>query len=477
MRTRFGVIVIAVVVAATALSACSSSSSKSSDSGNNGGLGGGSTTTNASAAACTNAPALTSPEVGVTDKTITISVIADVQNGFRPGLFKGSWDAVKGWADYMNANGGLACRQIVVKQVDSHLTADDSKAAVASGCSNSLSLVGTTALFLSDVTGMENCKDKAGAATGIPDIAVLQTEAVQQCSKVSFATLPGGSSCPYSGTGPRTYKVGQTQYDYYFKKFPGLALHGVFAIPKDTQSTINSSMPIFRAENKMGIKSDAEFGMSGLATQPQYTPLVQAIKTHNSNYARNGLDYKGTVLERKEAAAQGVNDQVKVWDCSVQCYDKRFIGEGGADVEGQYVWLNILPLEDKGANDSPGVKELDKLLQYDKNADGFGLQAWTSGLIFERAVNDTIKAHNGDPNSITRANLLEAIRNIHDFDGNGLVPKIDVGGKVGSTCLVGLQVQNGKFVRVSPTEPGTFDCDDNKPPVELTIDAAKEYKG
>jgi hypothetical protein len=471
------VIAIAVVLAGSTLAACSSSSSKSSSGGNNGGLGGGTTTTNASAAACKNAPALTSPEVGVTDKTITVTVVADVQNGFRPGLFKGSWDAVKAWGDYMNANGGLACRQVVVKEVDSHLTADDSKAALVQACKDSLATVGTTALFLSDVTPIETCKDKAGAATGMPDIAELQTEPVQQCSPVSFATLPNSSSCPYSGSGPRTYKVGQTQYDYYLKKFPGLALHGVFAIPKDTPSTITSTMPIIRAENQMGIKSDAEFGMSGLATQPQYTPLVQAIKQHNSNYARNGLDYKGTVLERKEAAAQGVNNQVKVWDCSVQCYDKRFLGEGGSAVEGQYVWLNALPLEDANQGNTPGVQELDKFLQYDKAPDGFGLQAWVAGEIFARAINDTIAAHNNDPNSITRANVLTAIRNIHDFDSNGLIPKIDVGGKQGSTCLVAMQVQNGKFVRIDPPDPGTFDCDNNKPPITLTIDAAKEYKG
>ncbi len=72
----------------------------------------------------------------------------------------------------------------------------------------------------------------------------------------------------------------------------------------------------------MGIKSDAEFGMSGLRPQTEYTQFVQAIKTNKSTYARNGLDYKGTVLLRKEAPAQGV-DTVKVWDCSVQCYDKR----------------------------------------------------------------------------------------------------------------------------------------------------------
>ena len=155
---------------------------------------------------------------------------------------------------------------------------------------------GTTALFFQNVSAMNNCKDKAGVVTGLPDLADLQTDVTQQCSSVSFATLPTGSSCPYSGTGVRTFHVGRTQYDYYFNKYGATALHGVFVVPKDTASTIASSMPIFRAENKMGIPSDAEFGESGTAIQTDSTQVAQALKAHNSTYARKGLDYKGALL-------------------------------------------------------------------------------------------------------------------------------------------------------------------------------------
>ena len=136
------------------------------------------------------------------------------------------------------------------------------------------------------------------------------------------------------------------------------------------------------------------------------------------------------------------------------------------------MWLNILPFEDKGSN-----PELDAFLKYDKTPEGFGAQAWIAGEIFARAVNDTVKAHGGDPNSITRANLLTAIRNMHDFDANGMVPKIDVGRKVGSSCLVGMQVKGGKFVRVDPVTPGTFDCDNNKAALKITLNPATEYHG
>jgi hypothetical protein len=466
MRLRVGVIAMALVF----IFAACGGGKKVTDSG------GGTTTPNSATgvtkpAACTNGTALTSSEIGVTPTTITVTVMADSQNAVKPGLFQGSIEAVKAWANYINANGGLACRQVVVKATDSKLTQDDARNGVSTACTDSLALVGTTSLFLQDVSGMNGCKDKAGAPTGLPDIAELQTEPAQQCSPVSFATLPNSSSCPYT-SGKRTFKVGYTQYDYYFKKYGANALHGVFVIPKDLASTIAASMPIFRAENQMGIKSDKEFGRSGLDGQPQYTEIATAMKTANSTYARNGLDYSGTVLMRKEAQAQGVTS-VKVWDCSVQCYDKRTITTANGATEGQYVWLNILPMED-GASANP---ELAKFLQYDKKPDGFGEQAWVAGEIFARAVNDTMAANAGDPNSITRANLLKAIRGIHDFDAGGLVPKVDIGNKVGSPCLVGMQVQGTKFVRVDPVQPGTFDCDNNKPPLTLTIDPAAAYHG
>ena len=89
----------------------------------------------------------------------------------------------------------------------------------------------------------------------------------------------------------------------------------MFVIPKDLPSTIAATMPGSAPTNKMGIPSDAEFGKSGTAIQTDYTQVAQAMKSNKSTYARNGLDYKGTVLMRKEAEVQGVNT-VKVWDCT-----------------------------------------------------------------------------------------------------------------------------------------------------------------
>ena len=127
--------------------------------------GGGETTTSAAAVDCSQP--LEATDTGITDKDITVEVMADVGSPLAPGLFQGSIDGVQAWAKKVNAAGGLACRQVKVRTWDSKLTPDDSTNGTIDACQNAVSLVGSTALFVLDTTNLATCKDKAGAATGL----------------------------------------------------------------------------------------------------------------------------------------------------------------------------------------------------------------------------------------------------------------------------------------------------------------------
>jgi hypothetical protein len=248
-------------------------------------------------------------------------------------------------------------------------------------------------------------------------------------------------------------------------------LHGVHVIPRDLPSTIAVATPLVMNAEQMGIETDAQIGMSALAVQSAYQSVTQAIKDHASTFVRNTLDYTGIVMMRKEAQAQGV-DTVKVWDCSLQCYDRRLISTGGTAVEGQYVWLQFLPLED--VDHSEQIAALfDYEAKQNQVPDAFGEMAWMSGVLFGQAVNDIVEAHG--PNAITRANLLDTLRGIHDFTAEGLMPPTDIGNKTMSTCSVGLQVEDGKFVRVHPTTPGEFACADDT--TTVVVDPIKAFTG
>ena len=118
-------------------------------------------------------------DVGITADEIRLAVVADVDNALVPGFFAGAVAGVQGAAKYLNANGGIAGRKVVIDFIDSHLSADEARNAVITACANDFALVGTSALFLNNVDDMTACADRKGAPTGIPDLSLVTTEAVQ----------------------------------------------------------------------------------------------------------------------------------------------------------------------------------------------------------------------------------------------------------------------------------------------------------
>ena len=94
---------------------------------------------------------------------------------------------------------------------------------------------------------------------------------------------------------------------------------------------------------------DATPKVSGADAQPAYTPRVELAKAKGSTYVYDGSNDVAMVRMRKEAAAQGLTS-VKVWDCSIACYTKAFLAQGGSAVEGTYVSMGFLPFEEATYN-------------------------------------------------------------------------------------------------------------------------------
>ena len=393
-------------------------------------------------------------EVGITDKEIRVAVIADVDNTLAPSLFQGSVDGVNGWAKFVNANGKLAGRKIVVDFIDSKLSADEARNAVIKACSQDFALVGTSALFLNNVDDMEGCVNQAGAAVGLPDLAVVTTEVAQQCSPTTYGVNPPQIICSTKAQHPQTYQGNAGRAFYYEKKF-GKDLHGAYIFSKDLKAAENANRASMTQMQKAGpgIKQDFEGLVGGRSTQPEYTPIVQQMKDKSSNYAQSGSSFNTTVLLRKEAKLQGVTDPKIIWDCTLQCYDKKLIEQGGADVEGQFVSTLFLPFEEASSN-----KTLSNFLKFtgkDK-VDGFAIQAYASGLLLSQAVDQIVKKDG--VNGLTRKALFDQLATINSFNAGGMIGTTNIADRQTTPCYVLLQVKSGKFVRVTPSKKGTFDC-------------------
>ena len=418
---------------------------------------------------CANV-ALEATDIGLTSDTITVLVMADVGSPLAPGLFQGSIDGVKAWADHVNSEGGLACRQVEVIEHDSAINPTETTNGFLVACEEAFALVGTTALFALDTTDLQSCPDAAGNDIGVPDFAYITTEPPHQCSVVTFATSRPNSECPYAGTGPRAVQsqVGHVQW---LLENVESNLNGVYLVPSDLPSTIASTMPQLRSFQELGIVIDGEPGVSGFTTQSEYGAYIQVMRDANSNFAYTGSDDQSMIKWRSEAEAQGLDVDSITWMCQLACYTPSFL-EAGDVIENTYIWLWFLPFDEIEHN-----QELADFMVAIDNPfpPAWAAGSWADGVLFEQVVNNIVAE--GGPNAVTRQAVLDGARSLTSFDVNGWWSPADYSTTENiMPCFMLMQVQNNEFVRVHPAAPGELDCDaDNV--IGLTKDWGAEFGG
>jgi ABC-type branched-subunit amino acid transport system substrate-binding protein len=446
--------VLALSAAVLLAAGCSSSSSNSSTSAPASSTSAATSAPSTASTSAAAAPTGTVPasDVGITATTIKVGIIADVNNPLVPGLFKNSVAAVKAWASEVNAAGGLDGHQVQVDFCDSGLNPNSTTACVIKACQNDFALVGTSANALVDLSDLDGCKNAAGKAIGIANLAAFAfVPAV--CDPVTYGIGAINTYCKTAKDATPTYDVpiGDTRYLVAHNQ----GLHGIWLYDTDDPTFKLTEVPLFQAESNVGIKKDGQafYPVSGAMPQSALTPFIQQIKSSGSTFVYDDATSQNLVLLRKEAQLQGVNS-VKVWECNSGCYDPSFAQLGGSLVNGTYASLLELPyLSDQKANPL-----LDKLItdlggpaNFNNNAFG----SYVMALLFQDAVNKVVAS--GQP--LDRAALFNALNNDeHAFTAGGNIGTTDISGKVGSNCQVLVQLQNGTWNRVDPVQPGTFDC-------------------
>ena len=451
---------VALISAVAALSllagACGRSGSDSADGGNT-------QTTTAASAKCSGAT-LQATEIGVTASNISVEVSADTGSPLAPGLFQGNVDAMNAYAKWINANGGVGCRQLKVDAWDSKLSPEESKNGLINACANDLAMVGGNSLFNPDTSVLGNCADKAGQPVGLPDFVALANDVNEVCATNVWSVQSVGETCSADGkpvTGPRDIKAFVGNAQYMASQNPGLK--GVFLVPGDLPTTIQSATVTMQGQKDQGIEITAPFKVSGSMAQSALTPFIQSLKDTHGNYVYDGSTSSVMIKARKEAAAQGY-DGVKVWGCSLSCYDDTF-KQAGSIVDGTYVWTQFLPFEEAANNET--IQNY--VTAIGGKIDAFGLNAWQAGMAFTETINRIVAADG--PNAITRSSVISTMKNLNDFTAGGSMgPK---GPKTFSDCMVMMQIKDGKFTRVLG-KPGELSCDPNYVETIKNFDPAAE---
>jgi hypothetical protein len=396
-------------------------------------------------------------EVGVTSSEIRIAVIADVDNPLAPGLFKGAVAGVKAGAAFLNSEaggGGIAGRKVAVDFYDSKVNANAARNATIDACENDLAMVGTLAVFLTSVDDMVNCKDRAGKVTGIPDLSSTAVGIPEACAPTSYPVLGTQIRCATITHNPQTYNGNQGE-GLWLARTKGRKLHGPFLVSIDTKDATRGGTLLALSLQHAGIKADQGSVVAKAATDPQsaYTGVVNQMKVHNSNFAFSGTAPSGTESLRAEAQLQGLSSSV-TFTCT-GCYNSPESLGNPSVWEGEYATLNVLPFNEVRAN-----KMLATFLRYMRRTgakpDVFSAYAWEAVIAFRDAVNATVKS-NGI-NGITRANLVDGIKSLTDFNADGMAGTHSFKTAKLTPCFIETRFKNGKWRRVYPSKPGTFDC-------------------
>ncbi len=243
----------------------------------------------------------------------------------------------------------------------------------------------------------------------------------------------------------------------------GPKLKGPIIVSGDSAGTAHTTKVLGLLAHKGGIDITDTIPKASADPQSAYTPVIQQMKNDGDNYNLAGTPVDNVIAMRSEAQLQGLTDPKIVWTCQVQCYDEKTVAAGDV-MANTHIAMNFLPGTERKSN-----KTLAAFMKYvGKDNNSFAVWGWISTLLFQQAANQVIK--DKGVNGLTRANLLDTLKNTHSFDAGGMWGKVDPGSRTSSPCFMILTFDGKKFVRDYPKKVGTFDCTpSNRQSVQLAV--------
>lgn len=363
-------------------------------------------------------------DVGVTEDHILLAVIADDAETF---------EGMQAWQSAVNRRGGIADRKVKLDLLETGGTAEGYASAVETACERAFAIVGSFSRF-------DTSAENAGCAL-IPDLPVQPIAGDHGAASNTFAAFPRQAGIEAVG-----------QYG------PLIAsdLEGCcqqFVLVPDADPERAQTLAAIDAAVTAGITTVGTVDVSPSDDEPRYAEILDELETSGATFATTGLGRNSTVLLR--TAAAGRAQSVLAWYCDARCYDDAFLADGGAAVEGEYVAIETAPFSDRS--------EISAMRTYlritnrlEHEASYAGMRAFATGMLWEAAAKQVVEDEG--ENGLTRARLLAALANIHDFTAGGIIGPTDVATGTPNGCYVLLQVVDGGFERVSPADKGALAC-------------------
>jgi ABC-type branched-subunit amino acid transport system substrate-binding protein len=176
-------------------------------------------------------------------------------------------------------------------------------------------------------------------------------------------------------------------------------------------------------------------------TEFNYAPYAADLKRLGVTLVQFEGSSQFAVRLKQAMQAQGVK---AVFVMDSVAYDPVFVQAGGSNVDGMYSYVDTALFEE--ASKSPELQLyttwLHRVAPLAKPS-FFGMFAWGSMALFTQLALEL-------GGKLNRANLITAIKGVHDYTDHGLFAPQNVGGKHSPGCQAVIQLEDGKWVRRSP---------------------------
>ncbi len=370
---------------------------------------------------------------GVTPTSVTIGNVSTQS----ADLFTGAVVGTEAYAAYINAEGGVNGRKVVVSSADDRFQGALNKQEVQSVLQSDFASVGGLSLEDSFSEPLIN------ANPGFPDVTASLDPATEKLPN-NFSPLPASNGWP---TGPLLY---------FKQKYPTKIAH---------TATIIASLPsteLIWGSEKQAMQHLGYTVLSDPALPPtttDFTAQVVAMKNAGVQILfleQEPQNYASAIF--RDLTQQNFHPVVVL---GAPAYNTQLIRNAGGPlaVNGAYLEQLTSLYLGEDATQIPTITTFNTWVQKVSPGfmpDFFTMTGWLSGELFVDAL------HSAGRNP-SRGSLLQTLRKITAFDSGNLVPVSNPAGKVPVICYVLGRITNGKFQRLDdpPVNGPTmgFRCD------------------
>jgi branched-chain amino acid transport system substrate-binding protein len=361
---------------------------------------------------------------GITASSVSIGNVSTLS----AGLFEGAVVGTKAYADYINWQGGVNGRKLIVDSADDQFTGSLNKQLTSAAVQKDLALVGSFSL-----------EDSFGASvlaanSQVPNVAESLSAAANALPNTFNPNPPAGG-----------YYLGPLVY--FQKKYPNDVLHaGALVADYGAAETIWNGEKAAMTHLGYKVIADPTFPTSQTDFNQNIISMKQAgvkilfLEQMPENYASSVIQalnqqnfHPVVVLGTSTYSEQLVPNSggaAAIDGAYLEQPTSLFLGEDGGKIPAVSTFLFWVQKA------SPGFK-----------ADYYTLAGWLSAQLFVQALRDA-------GTHPSRGSVLQALRHITSFSGDYLVGTGNPADKKPTNCYVLARIVNGKFQRLDDPPVG-----------------------